>query len=229
MIGSLYVGGAYVSADFQRRGCFAFCRAQMAADPQSQALSPSIPGELDLRCLFLHMLLRRLLAPPAASRSEDSPGRPPAEPPIDRPTEQPASTEVVVNDCPSNDLETTHEGTRTSVDPGAPPQNRERLRSPPPSYSVPAQPLFLPYITQELPCYSEIENTSRGCDYRRLGFLRQSGGHFTPLEIPGYIATDEPRMSSQNPGVRQKNWGGKGEEGEGWDAQGSPTQKSQVS
>jgi hypothetical protein len=69
--------------------------------------------------------------------------------------------------------------------------NANRLRTPPPSYSgPPSQPLFLPYITQELPCYADIDNPVRESDSRRLGFVHRSEGHYVPMQIPGYIPED---------------------------------------
>lgn len=69
--------------------------------------------------------------------------------------------------------------------------------SAPPSYSGPPQhPLFIPYTTQELPHYSEIDDHNQRRE-RQLGYVHQHshGGHFIPIQIPGYIPSDEPQFS----------------------------------
>lgn len=74
---------------------------------------------------------------------------------------------------------------------------------PPPPYTSPLhggihQGLFMPYVTQELPHYSEFGGPISQRGDIQLGFLRQSGGQYVPIQIPGYISTS----TEENPTVR---------------------------
>lgn len=88
----------------------------------------------------------------------------------------------------------------------------QSLLSRPPSYGsslqretrVAQQALFLPYVTQELPRYTEVGDSNSHhlsqLGEIQLGFVRQVGGQCVPIQIPGYISatTDEhpiPRPS----------------------------------
>ena len=87
------------------------------------------------------------------------------------------------------------------------------IRSPPPSYSgPPGQPLFLPYITQQLPHYTDIIDQRPGQsphNQTRVGFIGHRG-QYTPVQIPGYISTEDHHnhvhhpVSSQDVGKAHK-------------------------
>lgn len=74
--------------------------------------------------------------------------------------------------------------------------------------------MFLPYVTQELPRYSELsDSTSRHIGRMgeiQLGFIRQAGGHYVPIQIPGYISTtadDHPSQRTSLPPVQTVSYG----------------------
>ncbi len=110
---------------------------------------------------------------------------------------------------------TGNEAERT--DPGSPSSNigvcspssnqdtataRESLPPPPPYSAAPGGVnhggVFLPYFTQELPEYSEFgtPNAQARIGEIQLGFMRQAGGQYVPIQIPGYIATGPDRRGS---------------------------------
>lgn len=112
----------------------------------------------------------------------------------------------------------SHQNTSLQISPASAQTARSETLPPPPSYVSSVQqthtrgaqqPLFLPYVTQELPRYTEV--VSDAIPHRigqigevQLGFVRQAGGHCVPIQIPGYISTttDELHTSLSPPFIQ---------------------------